>query len=323
MGIEVGRIDVEPLGRCIFAPDQRRGQPVFVVDVVKAKAPLDAQPLLVGRTVDTVDPRNLVVLDLERKLATDPAVGADRLDLAVIILAVADFIRADRLGGHERTGGAGLNTLAAGDTGRGTHGVVKVEGDLAVVAPTGQADDVVDLHFAAGTDTEVALDAGVEVDAHGDMTVVEQGNPRFLKCRKAAFFDPLSFGHVPQMRRLVVGDVALGLVGHQQLHDHLAGLVGALGGSADHHAFAGFTDAGRGQRALAVDLDHAGAAVAVGAVARLVGVAQVRDGRAFALGHLPDGFAGQGGDVLAVEGEGDGFDRVSVGHGLRPRQRSV
>ena len=125
------------------------------------------------------------------------------------------------------------------------------------------------------------------------------------------------------MRGLVVGDVALGLVGDQQLHDHLAGLVGALGGSADHHAFAGFTDAGRGQRALAVDLDHAGAAVAVGAVARLVGVAQVRDGRAFALGHLPDGFAGQGGDVLAVEGEGDGVDRVSVGHGLRPRQRSV
>ena len=191
------------------------------------------------------------------------------------------------------------------------------------MTPAGQADDVVDLHFAAGADTQVALDTGVEVDAHGNVAVVKQRNPRVFQRREAAFLDPLSFGHVPQVRRLVVGDVALGLIGDQQLHDHLAGLVGALGRSADHHAFAGLTDAGGGQRAFAVNLHHARAAVTVGAVARLVGVAQVRDGRAFALGHLPDGFAGQGGHVLAVEGEGDGFDRVSVGHGLRPRQRSV
>ena len=54
---------------------------------------------------------------------------------------------------------------------------------------------------------------------------------------------------------------------------------------------AGLADAGGGQHPLALDLDHAGAAVAVGAVARLGQPAQMRDVDALALRHLPDGLA--------------------------------
>jgi hypothetical protein len=87
------------------------------------------------------------------------------------------------------------------------------------------------------------------------------------------------------MRRL-----ARWLVGHQQFDDHLAGLFGALVLRFTTMPSAGFADAGGGKRALALDLDHAGAAVAVGPVAGLVAPAQMRNGRAFALGHLPDAF---------------------------------
>src|SRR5439155_27316997 len=57
--------------------------------------------------------------------------------------------------------------------------------------------------------------------------------------------------------------------------------------------------------ALALDLDHAGAAIAVRPVARLGRVAQVRDVDAFALGHLPQRLALARGDLAPVEGEGD------------------
>ena len=50
-------------------------------------------------------------------------------------------------------------------------------------------------------------------------------------------------------------------------------------------------DAGGRKHPLALHLDHAGPAVAVGAVAGRVLPAQVRDGGAEPLGHLPDGLA--------------------------------
>ena len=66
-------------------------------------------------------------------------------------------------------------------------------------------------------------------------------------------------------------------------------------------------DAGRREHALALDLDHAGAAVAVGPVAGLGQPAEMRDEGALALGHLPDGLAGLRLDLAAVEGELDGI----------------
>src|SRR5262249_56502508 len=57
------------------------------------------------------------------------------------------------------------------------------------------------------------------------------------------------------------------------------------------------------QHALALDFDHAGAAIAVGAIAGLRRVAKVRNVGAEALCHLPDGFAVKRFNLFAVEGE--------------------
>src|SRR5207302_608721 len=71
------------------------------------------------------------------------------------------------------------------------------------------------------------------------------------------------------------------------------------------HADARRTLAGSRQHALAFDLDHAGAAIAVGPVIRLGRIAQMRNFAALAFGDLPDGLAVDGFDLLAVELELD------------------
>src|ERR1041384_5176031 len=73
------------------------------------------------------------------------------------------------------------------------------------------------------------------------------------------------------------------------------------------HAGARRTDAACGEHALALDLDHAGAAVAVRPIAGLGRVAQMRDARAVALRDLPDGLALARLDLFAVERERDGL----------------
>jgi hypothetical protein len=113
----------------------------------------------------------------------------------------------------------------------------------------------------------------------------------------------------------IMGVAALGLVGDQQLHDHVARRGGARVLRVDLHAGRGLADARGGQHALALDLDHAGAAVAVGAVAGRVLPAQMRDRGAEALGRLPDGLARQGLDLAPVEDEGDGFGHHEISFG--------
>jgi hypothetical protein len=83
----------------------------------------------------------------------------------------------------------------------------------------------------------------------------------------------------------------------------------------DLHARRRLANARRGQHPLAFDLDHAGAAVAVGAVAGRVLPAQMRNGGAEALGRLPDGLARQGLDLAPVEDEGDGFGHHETSFG--------
>ena len=51
------------------------------------------------------------------KLATDPAVGADGLDGFVEVFGIANLTLTHGTGGHERAGGAGLNTFPAGNAG--------------------------------------------------------------------------------------------------------------------------------------------------------------------------------------------------------------
>src|SRR6476661_10309285 len=168
----IGRIDqiVGGLGDAVLA-HQRLHQPMRMAHVVEAEAALDAEPVLIRRSVAAADLKELVVLDVVGELAADAAIGAYTIDLAIRILrAHVGFI--DQRGRHQRTGRAGLHAFAAGDAGRRTHRIVEVEYDLLAVAAAGHADDVIDLHFAAGADTEIALDAGVEIDRHRRMTAV-------------------------------------------------------------------------------------------------------------------------------------------------------
>ena len=126
---------------------------------------------------------------------------------------------------------------------------------------------------------------------------------------KARGFDPLDLGPMPE-RRDTVGRILLRrLVGEQELHDHAARLDGTFGRRLHHHVGRRLADAGGSQNALAIDLDHAGAAIAIGTVTGLRQPAKMRDVDALALGNLPYGFARPRSDDLAVDGE-----KEFVGH---------
>src|SRR5262249_5236737 len=157
----------------------------------------------------------------------------------------------------QRASRAGLHALATGDAGRSAHRVVEIEHDLGVVATPGHADDVVDLHLAAGTDAEIAVDASVEVDRHGGMAAVGR---RARVAREAASLDVLAFDDLPELGIGIVRKLLAGLIGQQQLGDHAASGLGPISLRLHLHARRRHADAACRQYALAFDLDHADAA---------------------------------------------------------------
>src|SRR5690606_12248633 len=173
-------------------------------------------------------------------------------------------------GGLGRAGRARLHALAAAHARALAHRVLEIEDDAGVRAAAGVADDVVDLLLAARADAAGALDAGIEADEHGRVGRVGRG--LWPRCEARAP-DLEETGPVVQL-----GVVAIRLgrhVGEEQLDDHALGLAGALALGADLHAGRGLAAAGGREHALARDLDHASAAVAIRAHAILV--AEVRD----------------------------------------------
>ena len=180
------------------------------------------------------------------------------------------------------------------------------------MAATGHTDHIVHLHFAAGADAKIAVDAGVEIDLHRHMAVVEKRDAFLLDGGKAAIRDALLIGHRPEVGGFVMRRVALRLIGDQEFHHHGARLFGPLAAGVHHHAFARLPHAGGGQRPLSLDLHHAGAAVAVGPIAGFIPVAKMRNPVATGLRDFPDGLARLGGYGFAVEHEGD-----LVGHRVR------
>src|SRR5262249_54753849 len=179
----------------------------------------------------------------------------------------------DQRGRHQRAGRAGLHALAAGDAGGLPHRVVEVEHDLLGDAAAGHPDHIVDLHLATGAHAQIALDAGVEVDRHGRMAAV---GLRRAAAREAAGFDLLARRSLPEFRLRIMRDVGRRLVGEQQLDHHAPRRLGAVGLRLHLHARRGRADAARGEYALALDLHHADAAIAVRPIARLGRIAQVR-----------------------------------------------
>jgi hypothetical protein len=304
MGERIGRIDVvvDHLRDTVLA-DQRPHQAMGMIDVVEAEAALDAQPVLVGRAVAPGDVADLVVLDLVGDLAADAAVRAHAVHPAVD-LGVADAPLVDDRRRHQGAGRTGLHALAARDAGATTHRVVHVEHDLGADVAVRHADDVVDLDFATGAHAEIAMDAGIQVHRHCGMAEVG-GWVRALRETRAAHVHALR--PLPQLGFGMVRDRPLRLIGEQKFHDHAPHGLGTIRRGDHIHAGGRLADAGRRERALAVDLDHAGAAVAIGPIAGLGQPAQVRDVDPLALGNLPDGLAGARLHLAAVEGK---FDRI-------------
>ena len=290
--------------------DHRLQQPLRVVHVIEAEAALDAEPVLVGRAVLAGDVEQLVVLDVIGELAADAAIGADAVDLAVG-LAGENVVGVDQRRRHQRAGRAGLHAFAAGDAGRSAHRIVEVEHDLFAVAAAGHADHVVDLHFAAGADAESALDAGVEIDRHRHVAAVRRGR---LAARKAALLELHSRRDLPQFGIGIVRMGAIRLIGQKQFGHHPARGLGAVGLGLDLHARRGVADAACGEHALAFDLDHADAAIAVRPVAGFRQIAQVRQLDAEPARGAEDGLAVANVDLAVVDGEGVGFWRVRIAH---------
>src|SRR3954451_8681920 len=284
----IGRIDqiVGGLGDAVLA-HQRLRQPMWMAHIVEAEAALDAKPVLVRGAVAAADVEQLVVLDVVGELTADAAIGTHAVDLAVGILR-AHVRVIDQGGGHQRAGRAGLHAFAASDAGRRTHRIVEVEYDLLAVAAPGHADDVVDLHFAAGADAEIALDAGIEIDRHRRMAAV---GCRRRTAGEPADLDVLPIGGLPEFRFRIVRDVLGRLVRQQQLDHHATRRLGTIGLGLDLHARGRRADAAGRQHAFALDLDHADTAIAVGTVAWLWRIAEMRKLDAHAARGAEDGLA--------------------------------
>jgi hypothetical protein len=297
----VGRINLvlRVLGH-VRQPNQRAHQAVRVVDVVEPETAFHAQPVVVRRPVSAGCVHKLFVLDLVGDLAAHPAIGAEAVHLAV----GPDHPRLRRVeigSGHQGAGRAGLHALPARHARRGTHRVVEIEHHLRCGIAMRHADDVVDLHLAAGADAQIALDARIEIDAHRRMAgIVRPARDR----RETAPGDADALGPAPERRGRVVRRLARRLIGDQQLHHHRARLRRTRGLAVDLHAGRGHPLAGWRQHPLALDLHHAHPAVAVGPIAGCRLVAEMRDVGADAARHVPERLARPCLDAGAVELEG-------------------
>ena len=242
-------------------------------------------------------------------LAAHAAERADGIHLTV------HHLRAHQAAWTQSPGGAGLHALAARHTGAVAHGVVEVEHDARVSPAALRANDAIDLLFATGANTAVALDAGVEVDHHGGMRVVVQ---RGACCRRLCWVGDCSkrlqrWPHLHTQSTRPVAQLSvrtLGIpvnpplpggrcVGEQHFQHHVLALARTGTVGLHHHAGLGAATATRGQGALALNLDHASAAIAVGAVAGLV--TQMGNLDAQTMRGFPQGFASAGLHGLTIE----------------------
>ena len=271
----IGRIDqiVGGLGDAVLA-HQRLRQPMRMAHIVEAEAALDAEPVLVRRAVAAADVEQLVVLDVVGELAADAAIGAHAVDLAVRILRCARCASSTSVAGISAPVGQACTHSPQATQVDAPIGSSKSNTIFSPMAAAGHADDVVDLHFAAGADAEIALDAGVEIDRHRRMAAVG----RRRRARGKAARPRCSVGRrSSRIRVRIVRDILCGgwSVSSSSTTIRRARL-GAVGLGLDLHAGRRRADAARGQHALALDLDHADAAIAVGAVAGLGRIAQMR-----------------------------------------------
>src|SRR5437868_10484206 len=143
------------------------------MNVVETEAALDTEPVLIGRSVLARDVEKLVVFDVIGELAADAAIRTNAVDRP-IGFSGKDIALVDQRRWHQRAGGTGLHAFATGDASRSAHRIVKIKYDFLAVTTAGHADHIVDLDFTAGADTQIAMDAGIEIDRHRRMRSVRR-----------------------------------------------------------------------------------------------------------------------------------------------------
>src|SRR5262249_7341140 len=142
------------------------------------------------------DIQELVILDVISELTADATVRTHAMNLAVRKFR-AHILVVNQRRGHQRAGRTGLHTFAAGDARGLAHRIVEVENNLFAMTAAGHANHVVDLHFTAGADAQVTLDAGIQIDRHGRVTTVGRWHPFALG--KASDIDAHSVGPAPEL----------------------------------------------------------------------------------------------------------------------------
>jgi len=195
-------------GHAILA-HHRLGQALRIADVVETEAALHAQAVLVGRAVSTGHVQKLVVLDVISELAANTTIRAHAVNFAIGEFS-AHVLVVDHRRRHQRAGRASLHAFAAGNASRLAHRIVEIKNDLLVVASTGHSDNIVDLHFTAGANAEIALNAGVEIDGHGRMAPI--GRRHFFTLGKASDINAHPVSPAPELGLRVMRGRALRLI---------------------------------------------------------------------------------------------------------------
>ena len=168
------------------------------------------------------------------------------------------------------------------------------------------ADDVIHLLLTTSADTACALDAGVEIDGHRRMRKVSARlppprEPRLADTKPSSPLREFGIGLVDALRH----------IGDQHFDDQLLRMNGTRGGARHLHPRRRSPTARWRQHSLAFDLDHARAAIAVGA--HTGRVTQMRNLDPVTLRRFDDRFASARGDRRAVQLELDFAHESSLG----------
>ena len=284
--------DEVPILRRAGLANQGPREALSVMHVIESVAPLHAQAPVIGGPVASLHVQDGVVLDVIREQAAHAAVWTHRVHRLV------RHRQPDAAGRHQRPRGTGLHALAAGDAGALAHGITGIEHDLGARAAEGEADDVVDLLLAARAHAARTLNAGIQIHRDGRVRQVRVRRQARREARLAQL-------HLP--RPLVqLGIERVGPLRHvrkEKLEDHFLRRACALVFGVHFHARLGKPATRRRQNSLALDLDHARAAVSVGAVTLFV--AKVGDLDPVAFGDLQDRLVAAPGQRSAIQGEFD------------------
>ena len=134
-----------------------------MLNVIKPKAAFDTQTIVIGRPITPFYTHYFVVFDVVGEQAADTAKRANGIYFLV------NHLRSNLRLGHEGARWTSLHTFSTSHTSAAAHTVLQVKHNLTLCTTMCKANDVVDLLFAAGAHTSVALNTGIKINGHGRM----------------------------------------------------------------------------------------------------------------------------------------------------------